>query len=120
MNAKSTRSARASNRSRTDWERLRESDDRSINYSDIPATSPEFWARARLVLPPRKVPMSLRIDEDVVAWFRSQGGRYQTRMNAVLRAYVDSHASASRVGESGTSGYRERVAGRPPSRARER
>lgn len=109
MKVKSTESARASNRSRTDWARLREATDRNINYSDIPATSPEFWARARLALPPRKVPVSLRIDEDILAWFKSQGGRYQTRMNAVLRAYVDSHASASRVGMSDTSGYKERL-----------
>lgn len=109
MKIRSTKSARASNRSRTNWARLREATDQSINYSDIPATSPEFWARARLVLPPRKILVSLRIDEDILAAFKSQGGRYQTRMNAVLRAYVDSHASASGVGTSRTSGYKERL-----------
>ncbi|MGH7263609.1 MAG: BrnA antitoxin family protein [Candidatus Rokuibacteriota bacterium] len=48
-------------------------------------------------LPPRKIPVSIRLDEDVISWFRERGGRYQTRMNAVLRAYMDSHASSAGV-----------------------
>ena len=39
---------------------------------------------------PAKVAISLRVDEDVLAWFRAQGPGYQTRMNAVLRAFRDS------------------------------
>jgi len=84
-------------RSRTQWTRLRQLDDRDIDYSDIPRTTPEFWASAVVVHPFRKVPLSLRLDEDVLAWFKSQGARYQTRINAVLRAYVERHSGRSRT-----------------------
>ncbi len=39
-------------------------------------------------MPPSKRAISLRVDQDVLDWFRSRGPRYQTHMNAVLRAYV--------------------------------
>ena len=62
----------------------------------IVATSPPelanlpagFWARARLTPPIGKQAISLRVDADVLTWFRKQGPRYQSRMNAVLRAYM--------------------------------
>jgi uncharacterized protein (DUF4415 family) len=38
-----------------------------------------------------KVPISIRIERDVLQWFRRQGPRYQTKINAVLRAYVEAH-----------------------------
>jgi uncharacterized protein (DUF4415 family) len=48
------------------------------------------WATALVVgLPKRKQHLNLRIDADVVAWFKGQGKGYQTRMNAVLRAYME-------------------------------
>ncbi len=53
-------------------------------------TSPEGWdaiAAAQRVQP-RKVRVTTRLDEDLAAWFRGQGRGYQTRMNAVLRAYM--------------------------------
>jgi uncharacterized protein (DUF4415 family) len=52
---------------------------------DLP---PGFWDEAELVLPTSKQAISLRVDEDVLEWFRSLGPRYQTRMNAVLRSYM--------------------------------
>jgi uncharacterized protein (DUF4415 family) len=42
-----------------------------------------------VVVPPPKEAISLRVDEDVLKWFRDQGPRYQTHMNAVLRSYMD-------------------------------
>ncbi|KAA6461273.1 hypothetical protein DYQ86_11185 [Acidobacteria bacterium AB60] len=42
---------------------------------------------------PVKKPVSLRVDADVLDWFQRQGSGYQTRMNAVLRAYVEEHRS---------------------------
>lgn len=53
--------------------------------ADLPA---EFFAQASIVHPSPKQPISLRIDEDVLLWFKKQGPRYQSRMNAVLRAYM--------------------------------
>jgi uncharacterized protein (DUF4415 family) len=64
------------------------------------ATDPEAaplntdWARARLVLPPGKELVTLRLDRDVLDWFRKAGKGYQTRINAVLRAYKDAHSRA--------------------------
>lgn len=53
--------------------------------ADLPA---DFFAQASIVHPVPKQPISLRVDEDLLAWFKEQGPRYQSRMNAVLRAYM--------------------------------
>ncbi len=62
---------------------------------DAPAWTPEMFARAvvkrGLDTPPTKTLLSLRVDSDVVEWFRAQGRGYQSRMNALLRAYMDAH-----------------------------
>ncbi|HVB16999.1 MAG TPA: BrnA antitoxin family protein [Stellaceae bacterium] len=54
------------------------------------------WSKARLVLPPGKENITLRIDRDVLAWFRATGKGFHTRMNAVLRAYMEAHPPGSR------------------------
>jgi uncharacterized protein (DUF4415 family) len=51
------------------------------------------WAKARLVLPPSKQNVTLRVDRDVLEWFRASGKGFHTRMNAVLRAYMKAHNS---------------------------
>jgi uncharacterized protein (DUF4415 family) len=55
-----------------------------------------FWKRARVVLPPAsgKAPVNLRVDREVLAWFRAQGPGYLSRMNAVLRSYYEAEKSA--------------------------
>jgi len=57
--------------------------------------TPEMFARAiagrGLKAVPKKVLLSLRIDADVIEWFRKQGPGYQSRMNALLRAYMEAH-----------------------------
>ena len=50
----------------------------------------DFWRNARVVKPGRKVHTGIRIDADVLDWFRAQGKGFQSHMNAVLRAYVES------------------------------
>jgi uncharacterized protein (DUF4415 family) len=50
----------------------------------------DFWKSARVVMPPGKTSVHLRLDSDVVEWFRARGKGHLTRMNAVLRAYVES------------------------------
>ncbi|GBD89597.1 hypothetical protein BMS3Abin04_00305 [bacterium BMS3Abin04] len=62
--------------------------DSEINYSDISATDEDFWSDADIVLPSKKIHISLRLDEDIVAWFKQFGRGYQTRINSVLRSYV--------------------------------
>lgn len=59
-----------------------------------PILDKEWFRTAKLVLPERKVPISLRMDREVVEWFKAHGRRYQSRMNAVLRAYVQAHRKA--------------------------
>ena len=64
---------------------------------EIQATSPreladlpdDFWDDATVVEPTQKLPISLRVDADVLKWFKKQGPRYQSRMNAVLRSYMN-------------------------------
>jgi uncharacterized protein (DUF4415 family) len=61
-----------------------------IDYSDIPQMDETFFKAARLVMPSgtQKQPISIRVDDDVLAWFKSQGKGHLSRMNAVLRAYM--------------------------------
>jgi uncharacterized protein (DUF4415 family) len=68
---------------------LAEIKDEEIDFSDIPATDEAFWAEAQVVLPQPKKAISLRLDADLLAFFQLEGPGYQTRINAVLRAYVD-------------------------------
>ena len=56
--------------------------------ADIPSLG---WVNARLVMPQRKESVHLRVDPDVLAWFRRGGPGYLTRMNAVLRSYMEAH-----------------------------
>ena len=50
----------------------------------------DFWRHARVVLPgPAKTSVHLRVDKDVLEWFRTQGRGHLTRMNAVLRSYME-------------------------------
>jgi uncharacterized protein (DUF4415 family) len=69
--------------------------DEDIDLSDTPEVSPEMFARAmvrRGLKPvPRKAQLTLRLDSDVLAWYREQGRGYQTKINALLRAYMDAH-----------------------------
>jgi len=70
-------------------------DSEIIIDKDAPAWTPEMFARAMVrkgLKPVRtKSLLSLRIDSDVLAWFRTQGRGYQSRMNALLRAFMEAH-----------------------------
>jgi uncharacterized protein (DUF4415 family) len=71
-------------------------EDDEINYSDIPPLDDDFFAQGELRLPKAKPLISLRIDPEVLAWFRAQGPGYQTRMNAVLRKYMEAQATTTK------------------------
>lgn len=62
----------------------------SIDYSDIPEIPAGFWAHHRLDRE-NKAQITLRLDQEVLDFFKKGGKRYQSRINAVLRAYVDAH-----------------------------
>jgi len=65
--------------------------DDQIDYSDIPELDDDFWENARIVAPPGKERITFRVDRDVLEFFRKDGPGYQTRMNAVLRSFVEAH-----------------------------
>ena len=65
--------------------------DDQIDTSDAPYRPDAAWMRAADKLPQQKQQITLRIDADVLDFFRHTGKRYQTRINAVLRSYVEAH-----------------------------
>lgn len=80
--------------SRTDWKLLDGMSDPGIDFSDIPKLGKSFFARAKLRMPRKKTSVSIRLDPDVLAWFKRAGRGYQTRINAILRAFVEAHQDA--------------------------
>ena len=81
--------------SKTDWKGLVAMKDKDIDASDIPELDDEFFRKAELKVP-LKQPVTLRLDSDVVAWFKSQGQGYQTRINKLLRAYMENQRANRR------------------------
>src|SRR4029450_4177284 len=84
----------------TDWRKLRRVSDAEIQtgieaHTAAHPTDDEFWKNAQVVLPRRKEVVTMRLDADLLAWFRQQRG-YQTRINAILRSYMQAHASDAR------------------------
>jgi uncharacterized protein (DUF4415 family) len=77
---------------RTDWAHVALGDDEiATAVRDDPDAAPLDidWSEAVLVVPPRKKAISIRIDPDVLNYFKNEGPGYQRRINAVLRSYVD-------------------------------
>lgn len=70
--------------------------DEDINYSDIPNSSESFWKDAKVIQPVKKEKLSLRLDADILDWFKSQGKGYQTRINNALKSYVEYQISYKR------------------------
>ncbi|MDD1413747.1 BrnA antitoxin family protein [Dolichospermum sp. ST_con] len=66
--------------------------DSDIDYTDVPATDTDFWEDATVNIPPVKVPVTLRLDPNVLAWYKQQVPRgYQTLINNVLQKYMTEH-----------------------------
>jgi uncharacterized protein (DUF4415 family) len=81
-------------KSETNWARIKALTDKEIDASI--ANDPDWadfkdidWSEAVLVIPPKKKAISIRVDEDVLDYFKKHGAGYQRRMNAVLRSFVD-------------------------------
>lgn len=78
---------------RTNWAKVDALTDEDIARavaSDPDAAAVDLdWSKAKVYYPKGKLPVSLRVDADVFAFFKSNGRGYQTRMNAVLRSYVE-------------------------------
>jgi uncharacterized protein (DUF4415 family) len=93
----SGRTSKAKRSTRTDWAKLRRMSGAQIHRGiasdpDVHSTDEAFWKDAKVVWPTRKTIVTTRLDADLLAWFRQQRG-YQTRINAILRAYMEAHAS---------------------------
>lgn len=76
----------------TDWRRLRSMTDEEVHAAiasdpDVKPTNEAFWKDARVVMPRRKETVTIRLDADLLEWFRAERG-YQTRINAILRPYA--------------------------------
>jgi len=78
-------------RSLTDWKRIDAMRDEDIDFSDIPEQGPDFFTNA-ILWPGPKQQITLRLDPDVLKFFRKQGRRYQTTINAVLRRYMEAQS----------------------------
>jgi uncharacterized protein (DUF4415 family) len=92
--------------------------DEDIDYSDIPELGDEMFAKPLAPWPPKKETITIRVDSDVLCWFKRQGTGYQTRMNQVLRRYMDV-AGQQRALSAGR--VRRQASGRPkPSSKRAR
>jgi uncharacterized protein (DUF4415 family) len=81
----------ARRKGRTNWEKLRKLTDEEIEASiaNDPDWSDDWnWSEGVLVIPPKKKAISIRVDEDVLDYFKKEGAGYQRRINAVLRSYM--------------------------------
>jgi len=84
----------------TDWQALQRMSHTEIRAGiaadpDARPTDDDFWKAAKVVLPTRKEVVTMRLDADLLEWFRQQRG-YQTRINAILRSYMKAHEADAR------------------------
>ncbi|MGK7887963.1 MAG: BrnA antitoxin family protein [Leptolyngbyaceae cyanobacterium] len=85
------------NISRTNWQALDSMDDDSIDYSDIPPLTEEFFEKAMLRIPASQAQQLVQIEPDVLQWFQSQGDEYQSVINSILRRYIENQSNQSAV-----------------------
>jgi uncharacterized protein (DUF4415 family) len=97
-------------------ERIDRTKDSDIDYSDIPPLDNTFFKRATEAWPPAKQQLTIRLDKDVLKWLKGQGRGYQTRINRILRAAMESQglgrARATPIAKKNT---RHRTAHRRPA-----
>ncbi|MBI4904815.1 MAG: BrnA antitoxin family protein [Acidobacteria bacterium] len=90
---KEKRTGKPSAKTGTNWKRVGSLSDRQIRTGiesdpEVLPTDAEFWRTARIVAPESKQTITIRLDSDLLEWLRKEKG-YQTRINAVLRTYMD-------------------------------
>lgn len=91
MSAEPLKKDKAAARHKTELKALSALSDEDIDTSDIPEVTDWRGAVRGKFYRPVKEPISIRIDADVLAWFRSQGEKYQSRINEALREYMLQH-----------------------------
>lgn len=75
---------------KSDLRRIDRMQDSGIDYSDIPRLDKSFLKKATMAWPPAKKQLTIRLDEDVLAWLKGHGKGYQTRINRILRVVMES------------------------------
>ncbi len=70
--------------------------DAEIDYSDLPPLDKSFFTKATEARPPAKQQLTIRLDADVLKWLKAHGRGYQTRINRILRAAMESQGSPAR------------------------
>jgi uncharacterized protein (DUF4415 family) len=86
---------------KTDWKRVNALTDADIDQAvagdpDTFLPDDEWFKNAKWVRPEKKKMVTLRIDPSIIDWFRKRGAGYQSRINAVLKAYVEAHTGKDR------------------------
>ncbi len=84
---------------KTDWDQFDALKDEQVRGGieadpDVHPTDEDFWKKAKVVMPRPKETITIRLDADVLEWFRKRGRGYQTRINAILRSYMRAHEDA--------------------------
>lgn len=74
---------------KSDLKRIDALTDAKINYREIPPLDDGFFSKELADWPPAKKPVTIRLDTDVVQWFKKSGRGYQTRINRLLRRYME-------------------------------
>ena len=80
-------------KSKTNLDKLAKMRDAKIDTSDIPELDKDFFKKAVLRLPKAKQMVSIRLDDEVLAWFKRQGKGYQTKINEILKMYMRAKAA---------------------------
>ncbi len=78
--------------SQTDWARIDALRDEEIDYSEIPdlGNDEAFWSQAEAV-----VPLTILVQPDLLAWFKSRGQNYEAQISEALRTYKKAHSKES-------------------------
>lgn len=82
----------SSKQSKTDWARIDAMKDADIDYSDIPPLTEDFFKKAVIRWPSEKERITILLDKDILHYLRLLGKGYQTKINAILRAWLEVQA----------------------------
>ena len=91
---------------KSDLARLDRMKDKDIDYSDIPPLSKSFLKKATVEWPPVKQQVTVRLDTDVLDWLKAYGRGYQTRINRILRAAMESQPPRSKPPKKSRAGFK--------------
>lgn len=83
--------------SKTDWARIDAMRDEDIDYSDIPPLTEDFFKKAFIRWPGTKERITISLDKDILSYLRALGKGYQTKINAILRAWLEAQRTLKKA-----------------------